>query len=113
MSLKSICVIPLDWTLADYRSHSCCDGSHHHLSWAELLPARAENRVTFLVEAKTRKEKTVVWILPAREASTKSPTATALNIGLSFRVGEELAKQIRRQQSWAVCMYSQIRRRRE
>jgi hypothetical protein len=110
-----ICSIPLTSRLEDYRAQSCGDGSHWHLSWAELRPHLEQNRVVFLVEAKTRKEKTVVWILPEDAPPlTKAPSMTGIvNSGLSFRVGDYLAKRIRQKESWAEAMFQQIRGRRE
>ncbi len=110
-----ICSIPLTWTLEDYRAHHCGDGSHYHFSWAQLSPHLQANRVVVLLEAKTRKEKTVVWILPEDTPPlTNSPGAVGqMNYGLSFRYGEYLAKRIRQKASWAQVMLNEIRGRRE
>ncbi len=64
-------------------------------------------------QAKSDREKMVVWILPATKgAQTNSPMlAGSLNRGLSFHVGEELAKRIRQRHGWAVAMFAEIRRR--
>jgi hypothetical protein len=62
---------------------------------------------------KNKGEKTVVWIMPAKEAATGSPMMPgSVNFGLSFQVGEELAKRIRQGHGWALTMYADIRRRR-
>jgi hypothetical protein len=64
-------------------------------------------------ERSKRKEKIVVWILEAEGAMTKSPMMPgSINFGLSFQVGEELAKRIRQGHGWALAMHADIRRRR-
>ena len=121
LASRNICVIPTDWTVADYVARPCETGSHRHLSRAELAPFLQENRVILLSgalgegrreQAKRIREKIVVWILPAKGAETRSPMMPgSLNRGLSFHVGEELAKRIRQRHGWALTMFAEIRRR--
>lgn len=115
MALKNICRIPPTWTLEEYSLHNCQDGSHDHLSRAEIREYVQEGRVVWLREAKTRRESSVVWILPSQaNPTTKNPCAAGpMNAGLSFRVGETLAIAVYRHQSWAEVMLSHIQMRRE
>jgi hypothetical protein len=121
MSLKNICSIPRHWTLADYSCHTCRDGSHAHLSRAALLPYERRNLVVWLKRAETRRDSSVVWILPyvrereAMEDPVHLPMAalSAVNVGLSFRVGSYLALAVYHHQNWAEAMLLQINMRRE
>lgn len=120
MSSKVCVLLGLNHTLADYLAHTCSDGSHIHYSRSQLRPLIQANRVvlcrgslgeTRRQEAK-RREQTVVWILPAEEQVTKRPSAVGrLNAGLSYKVGEYLAKQIRNKEPWALVMFAELRRR--
>jgi hypothetical protein len=119
MATKNICLIPLDWSLEDYDSHSCLDGSHVHLSHAEVTRHEKRNIVHWLREGKSRRERSVVQIqeLPERDtrwagrASSQIVAGHAMNGGLSFQLGEYLAAQWRLRESWAQVMVSQIKHR--
>jgi len=119
MAVKTICSIPLDWTMETYRQHTCTDGSHTHLSHAELSDHRQRNIVAVLVEARNRREKTIVKIqlLPERDDRwagrqlRSRASGSAMNSGLSHRVGPYLAKRVRQRQPWAIVMLAHIRNR--
>lgn len=121
MAVKSICSIPLDWTMETYREHTCFDGSHYHISPAQLAEHKKNDLVDVLVTAQNRREKTIVKIeiLPVRNdrwagrASRSHASGSAMNGGLSYRVGPYLAKRVRQKQSWAVVMLSHINMRPE
>ncbi len=114
MSIKTVCSIPLDWTLSEYERHTCQDGSHQHLSFTQLREREAKGLIVYLVEGKTKRERSVVFVLPDHEApATKTPRCPPMNTGLSYRVGEILALAIYAKQGWALAMHSQIRMRRE
>ena len=116
MASKTICSVPLSWTLADYDRHNCGDGSHVHLSFTELSAHEKKNIVKHLRTSKSRNEKTVVQIevLEIRDdswagrPSARRESGEAMNGGLSFRVGEYLAKRVRQQKPWALVMLAHI-----
>lgn len=119
MASKSICSIPLDWTIADYDRHTCSDGSHFHISHSEATEHEKKSLVVWLRRSAARKEKSVVQIqaLAVRDdswAGRPSPSHASgerMNVGLSFRVGAHLAKRVRQKEPWAVAMLSQINTR--
>lgn len=113
MAIKTICSIPLDWTLSEYERHTCDDGSHQHLSFSQAREHETKGLLVWLVQGKTKRERSVAFILPDREAPvTKTPRCPPMNTGLSYRVGEILALAIYAKESWALAMHSQIRMRR-
>jgi len=107
--------------LADYSLHHCADGSHIHLSVSEVTAREQTSVVVWLQRSQSRREKSIVQIheLPGRDTRWAGrPSASqiggeSLNSGLSFRVGEYLAKRIRQEQPWAIVMLSHITRRAE
>lgn len=113
---KNICSIPRTWTLEDYRQHTCDDGSHHHLSRAQLNPSIAKGLVVWLIESQTRRESSVVYVLPEAHPgpATKSYCCPdPLNRGLSYAVGAELAQAIYARKEYARVMLADIRMTRE
>src|SRR5579864_350892 len=114
-----VCSVPLDWTIEDYLSHSCGDGSHVHISHAQVAIHKEKDIVRYLRETTSRKMKDVVQIqlLAVRDdrwagrASITAATGGPMNPGLSFRVGEYLAKHVRKRESWAIVMYAHIKNR--
>lgn len=106
--------------MEDYRRHSCSDGSHVHLSFSEVAAHEKKNIVVWLFRAATRREKDVVQIQElavrddswaGRPSSSRAIAGEAMNGGLSFRVGEYLAKRVRQREGWAAVMLSDIRTR--
>jgi hypothetical protein len=114
MSLKNICSIPRTWNLADYSAHNCRDGSHAHFSRRQIYEAEQKGLVVWLRVAASRRETSVVWILPEHDGpSTKKSSATGpVNTGLSNRVGEQLATAVYLAQPWARVMLDHINMRR-
>jgi hypothetical protein len=118
MALKTVCVVPYEWTLETYRTHHCSDGSHIHISYAELHENKARHAVKILHEARSRRERTVVqiFLVPAGHKASVTSSVCAprsLNYGLSNKVGELLAEAIRNREEWALVMYAQMKNRRE
>ncbi len=116
MSLKNICSIARSWTLEDYRLHTCSDGSHAHLTRAQVQEKDKQGLVVWLMRGETRRESSVVWVLSNAHPgpSTKSFCATEpINAGLSNRVGEQLAIGVYTRQDWALTMLAQVNLRRE
>ena len=121
MALKTICSVPLDWTMVDYARHTCFDGSHVHLSHSQLEHHKKHDFVDYLQKGTCRREKNVVRIelVPVADNSWAGrPSLThaaggAMNHGLSFRVGAYLASRVRQKESWAQVMLSQINMRPE
>jgi hypothetical protein len=120
---QKVCVIPADFTLADYQAHPCQEGRHAHLSRAQLRPYIEQKRVVILQGslghgrrelARIKGEKTVIWILPCTKDAVTGRTALAglLNSGLSFQFGEYLAMRVRQRESWALAMVAEMRGRR-
>lgn len=119
MALKTICSVPLDWTLENYLEHRCNDGSHFHITRSQLREHESRNIVKFLRRSGSNRETDVVQIQtlavrddrwagrPSRSRTAGSP----MNTGLSYRVGPYLAKRVRQRQLWAIVMLSQIRNR--
>lgn len=118
MAKKNICSVPADWTMQTYSLHSCHDGSHSHLSWAELHIHEEKNVVNWLRRSESRREPSVVqvFIVPevikANVTSRQVPTGP-MNSGLSYRVGPYLARKVRVGEMWALVMLSHIKNRRE
>jgi hypothetical protein len=112
---KTICSIPRDWTLEDYRAHTCSDGSHHHITRAELKPSEDKGLVIWMHEAQNRRDRSVVYVLPDRPGpQTKSYGSNEpINSGLSNAVGEELAMDVYKKEPYAEVMLAHIRMRRE
>jgi hypothetical protein len=119
MASKTICSVPPGWTLDDHARHTCFDGSHSHLSFAEINKREKTDVVCWLRRAASRAEKSVVQIhllerrddsWAGRQLSTYSMPGEPMNKGLSFRLGPYLAKHVRQNHSWAVVMFSQINR---
>jgi hypothetical protein len=109
MSLKNICRIPRSWTLADYRRHTCRDGSHIHTSLAQLAPLEKNGLVIWLKHPETRNDSGVCWIVEhVKEVDRFEYLGSGINTGLSSRVGEYLAVEIYRKQVWASVMLSDI-----
>jgi hypothetical protein len=113
MAKKNICSIPLDWTIQDYSRHTCTDGSHHHLSHSQVHFHEKNDLVIWLRKSETRRENSVVQvqILPALSRAPVTGSLCAprsMNTGLSFRVGEELARSLGLKHEWAQVMYSHI-----
>jgi hypothetical protein len=114
VALKNICVIPRRWTTDDYAGHTCTDGSHSHVSHAQLQEKERDGRVVWLHRARSRREASVVYILESHPgAATSSPACGPINTGLSNRVGEVLALAVYDHQAWAAVMLSSINCRRE
>jgi hypothetical protein len=115
MSLKNICAIPKHWTLEDYAAHTCADGSHSHLTRAQLHEKEKQGLVVFLRAAKNRRETSIVYILeshPGPATSCYTPGGP-LNTGLSNRVGEVLASAVYQRKPWGQVMLAHINLRRE
>ena len=111
--------MPADWSLEEYERHSCGDGSHYHISHSELTARKRWALVVILRKGAVRREKTVVQIQELAErdlawagriTTSKPIPAEAMNAGLSFRVGEYLAKRIRQRHAWAAVMRSEMQR---
>lgn len=119
MALKNVCSIPRSWSLEDYSRHTCDDGSHTHLSRSQVHDLNQQGLVVWLSTAATRREKSVVWILPHRTVSERrahpggSIVGSIVNTGLSYRIGEYHADAVRRRQPWAVVMLHHILMRQE
>jgi len=118
MAKKNICSVPADWTLATYSRHSCHDGSHFHLSYAEVHRHEEKNVVNWLRRSDSRRQPSVVqvFIVPEviRPNVTSRQCATgSMNSGLSYRVGPYLARKVRVGEMWALVMLSHINNRRE
>ena len=99
-----ICVVPVDWNLEEYERHSCGDGSHYHIGHSELIEQKQRNLVVCLREGSRRArendrpdpkipERDVAWA--GRITPSSAIPGEPMNAGLSFRVGEYLAKRIR------------------
>jgi hypothetical protein len=115
MSLKNICAIPKHWTLEEYSRHTCADGSHSHLTRAQLHEKEKKGLVVYLRASKNRRETSIVYILdshPGPSTASYSPGAP-LNTGLSNRVGEVLAVAVYQRQPWGQVMLAHINGRRE
>ena len=114
MALKNICTIPRHWTLADYRRHTCSDGSHQHISRAQLHQIENEGRIVWLLVPKDRRDQAVVYVLETHPGpSTRSWLPCApINTGLSNRVGEVLAIAVYRNKPWARVMLAHMNPRR-
>ena len=119
MASRNICIVPGDWTLADYLARPCETGSHIHFSRSQLSPFLEENRVVVLRgtlgegrrEQTKKRENVVVYLIDRPAPATKHPHAAgAMNGGLSFRYGEYLAKRIRQKEPWALVLRSEIQR---
>jgi hypothetical protein len=115
LALKNICSIPRTWTLEDYRKHTCIDGSHGHVSRAELKPSIAKGLVVWLIEGQTRRESSVIYVLPDAHPgpATKRPCSPPINTGLSYAVGAELANAFYNREPYAAVMLANIRTKRE
>jgi len=119
MASKTICSVPLGWTLDDHARHSCFDGSHSHLSYAEVHKHEKTSVVCWLHRAVSRREKSVVQISElaqrddswaGRQLSTYAMAGEPMNKGLSFKLGAYLAKHVRQNHAWATVMFSEINR---
>jgi hypothetical protein len=116
-----VCRIPIDWTMLDYARHSCFDGSHIHLSHAQVAEHEKRDLVIWLYCGISRHAKSVVQIeeLAERDVSFAGPPSIShpagrpINIGLSFRVGPYLARRVRERERWALVMLSHINMRPE
>ena len=121
MALKTICSVPIEWTMADYQRHTCTDSSHSHISHSQLRAHQARDIVHVLRQSNSKREKMVVriQILPVADnrwagRPRKSRAASSsLNHGLSYRVGPYLAMRIRQREKWAIVMLSHINNRPE
>ena len=111
--------MPADWSLEEYERHSCGDGSHYHISHSELTARKGHAFVVVLRKGAVRREKTVVQIQElakrdvawaGRITASRAIPGEPMNAGLSFRVGECLAKRIRQRHAWAAVMRAEMQR---
>lgn len=109
MSLKNICQIPRSWSLEDYRRHNCRDGSHVHLSRSQVLPYEKKGLVVWLKHPASNQNSGICVIVEhVHELDSLEWLGSAMNTGLSSRVGEYLAVEIYRKRIWANVMLSEI-----
>jgi len=117
MAKKNICSVPADWTLETYSRHSCHDGSHHHLSYAEVHRHEEINVVNWLRRSDLKRAPSVVQVFLVPEVIkpnvTRQCATGSMNSGLSYRVGPYLARKVRVGEQWALVMLSHINNRRE
>jgi len=92
------CLIPAHWTREDLALHSCRDGSHAHLSSAEVHDARVHALVEWVLEPVRNRDRGIVRL--CRQISAR---------GLSCRVGELLALAVSKREHWARLMIADIR----
>jgi hypothetical protein len=98
VSIKRYCLVPATWNLADCSAHSCGDGSHVHLSRAQLWDLEADGLIEWMHRPANRHDKGIVQL--RRLVGTR---------GLSARVGAVLAEAVRLRLDWALLMLSDIR----
>jgi hypothetical protein len=116
MAIKNICSVPESWTLDEYSRHSCQDGSHHHLSFADLKRLEERNVIVWLRRGESRRVTSVVQVFIVPETRkpnvTRRPCAPGqVNFGMSNKYGEFHAKKIRQRELWALVMLAMIKRR--
>jgi hypothetical protein len=109
MSLKNICRIPRSWNLEEYRRHTCHDGSHLHLSRAQVLPFENKGLVIWLKHPTSPHDSGVCVIVDRmQDLDSLEWLGSPMNTGLSSRVGEYLAVEIYRKRIWANVMLAEI-----
>jgi hypothetical protein len=120
---RNICDIPREWSMEEYRRHTCADGSHAHRSIDELRPKLNAGLVIWLVDNRDRGKKhfSVVKLLPTREELSAGacaragrpgpPASEPITKGLSPRYGAYLAISVYFKRSWALAMLEIIRER--
>jgi len=83
MARQPICLVPVHWTPREVHAHSCSDGSHIHITYAERRQLIAAGLADYVVYPRVLRMKRVV---PLR--------------GLSAKTGEYLASQIYAGRAW-------------
>lgn len=110
MALKNVCLVPRDWTMDDYRAHTCDDGSHSHLSASQLRKHESQDLVRVIVRAGATSPRTIVVRKPAYRDGMRITVVPSLR-DRSCRVGEPLAVALKDKLLWAAVMLADIKRR--
>ncbi len=88
-----ICLVPVHWTQREVHAHSCSDGSHIHITYAEKRQLIAQGVVDYLVYPRVLR---LTRVMPLR--------------GLSAKTGEYLAMQLYDGAAWARTMLAHMLR---
>lgn len=109
MAVKNICVVPSGRTLEYFLRHSKCDdGSHAHLSRAQVYEREKLGLVIDWVRQPTRRSNGVIFLLSGRKQGRAALPGSSLNCGLSYRVGSTLAIAVYLRHEWARIMLLEI-----